>query len=111
MFGALRRTGLTGSLVVDRRVAAVVDLLIARSLAIRLRITAMADGGPRSVEVILGRAVLAAVGPGRAVYRVRLAPATVAALRRAGRLYVDAAPTIRAAGQPARVLRAARRLT
>jgi hypothetical protein len=107
--GALSRLGLAGSVVTDRRVAAEVDLLISRAAAIRLRITAQADGGSRSVEVILARAVLGTVGPGPTTYRVRLAAATARALRRAGRITVGVRVTLRAAGQAPRVLRVARR--
>ncbi len=87
-----------------------VDLLIARTAAVRLRITAAADGGARSAAVILGETVLGAAGPGKAAFRVRLAPAGLAGLRRAGPMTVTVRLTLTAPGATPRVLSARRRL-
>jgi hypothetical protein len=110
VFGGLGRLGLGGSVRVDRRVRVRVDLLIARATAVRLRIAAAADGGPRSAAVILGETVLGAAGPGKAAFRVRLAPAGLAGLRRAGPRMVTVRLTLTAPGATPRVLSVRRRL-
>jgi hypothetical protein len=110
VWGVLGARGLAGSVTVDRRVPGRVDLLISRAVATRLRIRAVSDGGPRSAEVIVGQAVLGAVGPGRAAFRVRLTGGALGALRRLGAVVVEVRVTLRPAGEPARTLSARRRL-
>ncbi|MEA2264779.1 MAG: hypothetical protein QOE27_362 [Solirubrobacteraceae bacterium] len=110
VWGVLGARGLAGSVTVDRRVPGRVDLLISRAVATRLRIRAVSDGGPRSAEVIVGQAVLGAVGPGRAGFRVRLTGGALGALRRLGAVVVEVRVTLRPAGEPARTLSARRRL-
>ncbi|MGI8804072.1 MAG: PKD domain-containing protein, partial [Solirubrobacteraceae bacterium] len=110
-FGLLHYSGLTGSFTVDRRVQARVDLLIPRSTAVRLGITAQADGSPTSLLVIVGHATVAKAGPGRVSFRVRMPRATAAILRRFPALTVMVRLTLRPGGvQAPQVLGAARRL-
>jgi PKD repeat protein len=110
VFGALGVQGIAGSFVVNRRSQAVVALLIARKAAVRMHITAQADGGPRSAQVILAQSMLGATGPGRVSWRVRLTRATLRALRRAPATVVTVRLTLRAAGEAPRVLSARRHL-
>ncbi len=110
VFGALGAQGVAGSFAVDRRAQARVDVLIGRAAAVRLHITARADGGPRSAQVIVGQSVLGARGPGRVAWRVRLTRATLRRLRRAPATVVTVRLTVQVAGEAPRVLSARRHL-
>jgi hypothetical protein len=110
VFGGLGADGLAGSFTVNRRAAARVDLLVARTVAVRLRIAGQADGGPRSALVIVGHVVVGQVGPGKVSYRVRLPRAALSALRRSRTAVVTVRLTLRVAGQATQVLTARRHL-
>ncbi len=109
VFGTLTARGLSGSITASRVARVEVDLLIPRALAVRLRLRAGADGGPRSTQVILASAVLGAVGPGRAAYAVRLAAAAVAVLRRAAPVTLGVRATVTSPGQAPVVVSSRRR--